>query len=98
MAKYIALWEMNISAMPADPAQRSAAIIKMSEMTKKALEEGKIKDWGIFPGGNGGYGISEGTAVEALTRAMGFVPYIKFETRQVLSIDEAIQAMKAAQG
>ena len=98
MAKYLALWEMNLNAMPANPAERAAAIARMSEMTKKALDEGRIKDWGIFPGGNAGYGLSEGTGVEALTRALQFSPYVKFEVKQVLSIAEAIEAIKAAQG
>ena len=95
MAKYLSLWEMNPSSMPIDPAERSAMLGKLLEMTKKGLAEGGIKDWGIFPGGFAGYGLSEGSGTEALARALTFSPYVKFEVKQVLDINEVAQIMQS---
>ncbi len=97
MAKYLNLWEINIAAMPIDPAQRAAILGKLTEMTKKFVAGGKGRDWGIFPGSNAGYAMMEGTAAEALSSAMQFNPYVKSNIQQVLSIDEAAQVMQAMQ-
>jgi muconolactone delta-isomerase len=87
-----------VDALPVDPAERTAVLSKVSEMTKKAMDEGKILDWGIFPGGNGGYSVAEGTAADVLGRAMQRMPYFKFETKQVLSIAEVGKVMQSLQG
>ena len=98
MAKYINLWEMDSSKMPADPKERAALMGKLGEMTKKMLDEGQITDWGLFAGGGAGYGISEGTEADVYKRCMQFAPYIKFHAHPVLSIDEMSEVMKSLMG
>ncbi len=49
MAKCLILWEMNPAAISMDPSERMATIGKLSEITKKAIDSGKVKDWGYSP-------------------------------------------------
>jgi hypothetical protein len=81
--------------MPTDPKERAAVLGKMMEMTKQALDSGQIKDWGLFAGGNAGYGIGEGTAADMLKGAMQFEPYVKFTVHPVLSLKEVMEVMKS---
>jgi hypothetical protein len=94
MSKFLILWENVPGTMPADPKQAAAVLGKMMEMTKQALDKGEIKDWGMFPGGNG-YCIGEGTEVDAARGAMQFSPYINFTVKPVLSLKQAADVMKS---
>lgn len=95
MAKFINLWEVEPSKMPADRNERISIITQQMGMIKKMMAEGKLIDWGIFPGGAAGYGIAEGTASDALKLTMPFAPYIKSHVHPVVSIDEAEMALKS---
>ena len=89
MAKYLLLWEMDMSRLPVDPQERLAGEIKLLTMIKGDLESGRLKDWGVFPGGNAGYAIMEGTDQDVLLGAEKYTPYAKFKASTVLSIDQA---------
>jgi hypothetical protein len=94
MAKVLILWEMNTSAIPADPAQQAAIYGRLGAMTQKALESGKVKDWGIFAGGNAGYSIADETSVETLSRTLQFSPYVTFQVNPVLGIADVMKIMQ----
>jgi len=95
MAKYLITWESDISRVPADPKERVAMRMKMLEMTKQNLKEGKISDWGIFLGGYKGYAIGEGSAVDMAIGTAQFSPYVTFNVEEVLSVDEMLEATKS---
>jgi hypothetical protein len=97
MAKYHLLWEMDMSRMPVDPQERLAGEIKIMTMVKGDLESGRrLKDWGLFPGGNAGYAIMEGTDQDVLLGVEKYTPYIKVKATTVLSIDQALDTHNAA--
>ena len=98
MSKFLFLWEQDMSKIPTDPNEQAALIGKQMEMTKKALDEGQITDWGLFAGGGAGYAIGEGTAIDSYRGVMQFSPYVKFKTIPVLSIDEVAEVMKSMMG
>ena len=98
MAKYLITWESDMSRVPADPKERAAMRMKMLEMTKQNLKEGKITDWGIFLGGYKGYAIGEGSAVDMAIGTAQFSPYVKFNVEEVLSVDEMLETMKSLMG
>ena len=98
MAKYLILWESDMSRMPTDPNEQAALMGKHMELTKKAFDEGKITDWGLYAGGGAGYAIGEGTAADMLIGAMQFSPYYKFKAHPVLSTDEVAEVMKSMMG
>jgi hypothetical protein len=95
MSKFLNLWEGVSGTMPVDPKQRAELMGKLIEMTKKALDSGIIKDWGIFAGGGAGYAIGEGTAEDMLKGTQQFAPYIRFTVHPVLSLKEMADVMKS---
>jgi hypothetical protein len=98
MAKFLILWETEFGRLSTDPNEQAAVLGKMMEMTKQAMDKGDITDWGIYAGGAAGYGIAEGTAVDALRGAMLFMPYVKFQVHPVLSMGEVAELMKSMTG
>jgi len=95
MAKYMVLWEVDTSKTPEDPKAKKAQHLGFQELVAKQLREGAIKEWGCFAGEGCGYVIYEGSAVNLQTFNFMWVPFVKFTTREVLTIDEVIKATKA---
>ncbi len=95
MAKVLILWEMNMNAIPADPAQQAAIYGRLGAITQKALNSGEVKDWGIFAGGNAGYSIADETSAATLSRTLQFTPYVKFQVNPVLGIADVMKIMQS---
>jgi len=95
MARYMVLWEVDTSKTPENPKAKKAQWLGFSELTAKMLKDGTIKDWGIFVGEGCGYSIFEGTKVELSTFNNMWVPFVKFKTRELMTIDEITKAHKA---
>jgi hypothetical protein len=93
----LTLWETNDSLFPLDPEARMKLVMGMAEGVKKDVESGAIKMWGISAGGGQGFSISEEAPKEIYARTTRFFPYIKFELRPMLSIDEMIETLKSMQ-
>ena len=94
MAKYFMTWEADESLWPTDPKEQGALGIKLAEMVKQSMKEGKTRDWGIFVGGDKGYAIGEGNAIDLYKDLQRYHPYINFMVHQVLSIDDLLEAQK----
>ena len=95
MAKYFVTWESDMSKVPTDPKERAAMRMKMLEMTKQSMNEGKIIDWGVFLGGYKGYAVGQGSAMDMAMGTQQFAPYVKFKVQEVLSVDEMLEALKS---
>ena len=98
MAKYLLLWELNRDKMPDDPKVRGEGWAMMLEMIKQDLEAGIDTDWGCFVGETKGYTVSESDPVELMKLMQRFAPYVVFEARQVLSVDDVIEVAKSISG
>ena len=95
MSKYFVTWEADESLWPTDPKEQNALGIKMAEMVKQDIKEGKTKDWGIFIGGDKGYSVEEGNALDLYKDIQRFHPYINFTVHEVLSINEVLKLWKS---
>ena len=95
MAKYLITWETDESLWPIKSKEQAALGVRLGGMIKKDMEEGKITDWGVYIGGDKGYIIAEGDAVDLYRNLQRFHPYVDFMVHQVISIDEAIGVQKA---
>ena len=95
MAKYMVLWEVDTARTPEDAKEKRAHWLGFQELVKKHLKEGVSKEWGAFAGEMCGYVIFEGNAVDLHTFTAGWVPYVNFEVKELLTIDEVIQATRA---
>ncbi len=95
MATYMMLWEVDTSRTPEDPKAKKALHLGFQELIAKQLREGIIKEWGAFAGEWCGYVIFEGSPVELHTLVSMWVPFAKFKTRELITIDEVIKSFKA---
>ena len=95
MAKYFMTWEADESLWPTDPKEQGALGTKLAEMVKQGMKEGKTSDWGVFVGGDKGYAVGEGNAVDLYKDLQRYHPYINFMVHQVLSIDELLEVQKS---
>lgn len=95
MAKFLRLWEMDTTKVPDKPEERYENWVMMLNMIKENIESGKIKEWGLFAGTLEGYCIGEGTEQEIDLQTKRFVPYIKFKVYPVISVDQALENVKA---
>ena len=90
-------WEMDRSHAPADPAERMKLTMTHCEMVKKGIESCRTKMWGINPGGNHGFSITEGDEKEIFGMIAQYIPHVKFKVESMLDIDEVIATLKAMQ-
>jgi hypothetical protein len=93
--KTLILWESNLTHTPVDPKERIGLWLKMLDGVKKGVESGITETWGISPSGDSGFSISNQSEQEILTNLAAYSPYVKFKVMKMLSVDEAIAAVKA---
>ena len=98
MGRYLITWEVDMSRVPTDPKERAAMRTKLLEMTKQALQQGTISDWGTFPQGFKGYAIGQGSATDMAIGTAQFSPYVTFNVQEVMSVDEMLEAVKSLTG
>jgi hypothetical protein len=87
-------WEMDRSHAPADPAERLKLTMVHCEMVKKGMDSGKTKMWGMNPGGNHGFSVTDGDEKEIFAMIAQYIPHVKFKVEPMLSIDEVIATLK----
>ena len=91
------LWEANQSLMPIDKKERGKLILSMLESVKNDIDSGEIKMWGVSSGGGNGYSITERSPKEVFAVTMKYAPYINFEVKPMLSVDEMFDVIKEMQ-
>lgn len=69
----------------------------MAQRVKESVDSGDTKLWGVDVAGGKGFSISEKNSKEVFGYLNTYMPYIKFEVREMLSIDEMIAVMKEMQ-
>jgi hypothetical protein len=90
-------WEMDRSKAPTDPKERMKLTMTHCEMVKKGMDSGRTKMWGINPGSNHGFSISDADEKEIFAMLAQYIPHVKFKVESMLSIDEVIATLKAMQ-
>ncbi len=95
MTKFLVLWEVDVTKVADKPEERSENWTMMLNMVKEALDSGRMTDWGEFAGRISGYTITEGTEQEIALELLRYVPYIKFKTYPVISVDQVLENIKA---
>jgi hypothetical protein len=97
MARYLMLWELDQTKVSADRKERAALWAPMVEGIKKRIQAGRTKDWGCFAGGMKGFSVHEGDEMTVSNAVQSFLPYVKFEVHQIISIEqlgELVESLK----
>ena len=95
MGRYLLLWELDPTGVPVSPQERGTAWAALTDMVKKDLKKGTLKDWGTFVGEGKGYAVAEGTEVEVANALQQYVPYVYFETHPIASLSQIGEVIKA---
>lgn len=96
MAKFHIEWQLNESLMPEDPAMRAKLQLSMLERVKADLKSDKLIEWGSYCDASGGYCIIEGNEADTFDEILKWYPYVSFDARPVLSVDQVIAAINKA--
>ena len=98
MAKYLLVWELNPDKMPDDPKVRGEGWAMMLELIKQDMKEATVLDWGTFVGELKGYSIAENDPVSLAKNLQRFAPFVTFEVRQVMSVDDTMEVAMSLSG
>ena len=72
-------------------------ITPLMEMTKKDLNSGELKMFGMSPDGHSAFVVSNQDVKTIYTKAQILAPYVKIKVKPMLSMDELVDAMKEMQ-
>jgi hypothetical protein len=95
MGKYILHWEIDSMKTPEDPKERQEQWSFFQATIVQHMKENDIKEWGEYVGEANGYAIIEGTEVEVQKLVSLWVPFVKFNVKAVMSIEQVMEATKA---
>lgn len=87
MAKYHIQWRVDLSRMPDTPQAVAAGLGALVGRVQKDLEEGKLTEWGGYPGERGGYAVLEGTEEDVSRLTLQYAPHVIFEVHPVMDVD-----------
>jgi hypothetical protein len=91
-------WKLNPQYIPLDPKERSGLWLKMLDMIKDDLKSGNLTKWGTTYDGSEGYAFSKLGVKELYTMLMKWSPYVEFDVKPVLNVDEVIESIKSLAG
>jgi hypothetical protein len=96
MTKFFIKWQMNPKLIPTLPEERLKLWMSMLEMVKAELKSGGMTDWGITSDSSEGYGFAEGDEKTVHTMILKWIPYVWFDLKPVLNVDQTIESIKRA--
>jgi hypothetical protein len=95
MGKYLLLWELDRTKIPADPKERGVEFNMLMRVIKQDIKKGILKDWGIFVGESHGYSVVQGTEVEVIKAIQRYTPFVYFAVHPIASVNQAGEVIKA---
>ena len=94
MPKSWVRWQMDSQFTPVDPGERVKLWLSMLDMVKADLKTGAFTDWGVCYDGSAGYGFSELSEQDLYEAMLKWMPYVEFDVKPVLDVDQVIESMK----
>lgn len=98
MARFFMSWEIVRERLAEDPVTIATGWQMLVGMVKADLEEGKLKEWGSFPGDLGGYSVIEGNELDVMKFTMKYAPYVAFKVRPVVDIGTVGEFLSSVSG
>lgn len=97
MGRFLVIWEINNPRLSENPQEQVAYIKASMQGVQAGIDAGMIKEWGAFVGGEKGFGIYEGSAVEVAAFLQQFSPWASDKVYPFITLDE-VGAMLDAMG
>jgi hypothetical protein len=96
VAKYFMKWQMNHTMIPANPEERGKLWISMLEMVRAEMKSGALVDWGVYTDSSAGYTLAETDEKSLHAMVLKWIPYVVFNSKPVLTVDQCIANIKQA--
>jgi hypothetical protein len=72
--------------------------LTLTQEVKRMLKSGEVKEWTHYAGESGGYVIMEGSETDLLKLEGTFIPYVKWTTKDLLTIEQCETVWKSMLG
>jgi hypothetical protein len=95
MGKYLVLWEIVESKVPINRKDIAMGWAVLASMVKEDFKKGLTKDWGAFTGEDKGYAILEGNPLDVAKALNQYAPFVEFNVKEVLKIDDVQEIIKS---
>jgi hypothetical protein len=96
MTKFYMRWHLNPMLIPTNPEERMKLWMSMLELVKADIKSGTMSDWGMCSDASGGYAFAETDEKTLHTTITRWMPYVIFDIKPVLSVDQIIESLKRA--
>jgi hypothetical protein len=96
MPKFYMMWNQNPMLTPPNPEERVKLWISMLEFVKADLKSGALSDWGMCNDASAGYAFAETEEMSLYTTILRWMPYVSFNVKPVLTVDQTIESFKRA--
>lgn len=93
MARYIVSWKIVNATFPGTEEMRLKTVRNLLETFSSSIKLGKFREFGVYPHGNGGYVVFEGTEPELAVETLKYFPYVEFDVRPVISVDQYLDVL-----
>ncbi|HVP92532.1 MAG TPA: DUF3303 family protein [Acidobacteriota bacterium] len=95
MLKFFVRWRVNPKEVFKTPEEREKFLMLLLGQVNTEMQDGVIKDWGSYVDGSGGFLIYEvPNEADVFASLRKWTPHIDFDVRQVLTIQQLIEARK----
>jgi hypothetical protein len=89
-------WTMNPLTVPPNPEERVKYWLSLLEGVRAQLKSGELTDWGITCDSDEGYCFAETDEKTLHATVVKWLPYIRFDIKPVIPVDEVIANVKKA--
>ena len=89
-------WNLNPMLIPTNPEERVKLWMSMLELVKADLKSGALNDWGMCSDASAGYAFAETDEKTLYTTILRWMPYVSFNIKPVLTVDQIIDSIKQA--
>jgi len=96
MTKFYMRWHLNPMLIPTNPEERMKLWMSMLELVKADIKSGTMSDWGMCSDASGGYAFAETDEKTLHTTITRWMPYVIFDIKPVLTVDQIIESLKRA--
>lgn len=97
MAKYLMMWELDLTKVPVNPKERATMWGPMIQMVKQQMAQGGTTEWGCFAGETRGFSIAEGDEMTVSNSVQKYLPYVTFTVHQIISVNQMEELIKNLQ-
>jgi hypothetical protein len=96
MTKFYMRWQLNQMLIPTKPEDRVKLWLSMLETVKADLQSGVMTEWGMCNDASAGYAFINGDEKKVYDAILKWFPYVSFDIKPILTVDQLIDSIKAA--